>query len=563
MMHYDDYDTYDDDLADSEFGGPVGDFFKGVGKGVAKIGKGAVDLVGKGVKATGKLASDVAGELGKIPVVGPALGATFTLGIGGPFQVAGDIASGKRIDKVALNHLKRQVKAVKAVGPYVQTVISFVPGVGQGISAGIGAGLALADGRPIDQAIIEGVKGAIPGGPLAAAAIDVGVAAMEGKPIEEVAIQAMPLPKSFKDGATSTMRIAKDLANGKRFDKALVNEAVSYLPPEGKKAYRIAAKGIKDPKRLGEIAVDEAIKQLPTAGRKAIVTGMALGEGKKLQALKARAIKSTGFKQSLLNFGRGRARHNKVFGAAAALAAQSTTRLARAGRGRVSASTRGRGRAGRYKKVRPSPKPKMTRAQVSAGIKKILAKQRAGKRLNSLEKLVLKTYKKKLKQTKSKRKSQSAVAKSIKLYAKKISRIKSGKWPRKKKLPPKRAAKRSKRGFLLGLGLMGHRGVSRGVINAVRAQTKGAEKRGFDMALAAQVGMTSKRKAPKLLTPKEKAGYYITRGMAGARPTQKVGMMKALASDFESKSGATVAVQQFLDQRRPWYKKVWGWVTGK
>ena len=56
--------------------------------------------------------------------------------------------------------------------PYVHSVISLVPGVGSGISAALGAAQALADGRPIDEAIVAGVRTAISGGPMAEMAFD-------------------------------------------------------------------------------------------------------------------------------------------------------------------------------------------------------------------------------------------------------------------------------------------------------------------------------------------------------------------------------------------------------
>jgi len=54
----------------------------------------------------------------------------------------------------------------------VHSVISLVPGVGSGISAALGAAQALADGRPIDEAIVAGVRTAISGGPMAEMAFD-------------------------------------------------------------------------------------------------------------------------------------------------------------------------------------------------------------------------------------------------------------------------------------------------------------------------------------------------------------------------------------------------------
>jgi hypothetical protein len=144
----------------------------------------------------------------------------------GPAKMAWDaadnIARGQRIDRALLDAGKNQVDIFKTAAPFAQIGLSFIPGVGQGISAAIGAGLALANGKPITAAFIEGVKGAIPGGPLVQQAVDLG------------------------------MKAAVDVASGKRWDEIALNAVRSRLPG-------------------GE------------AGKIAFDTGLALAQGKKLQ----------------------------------------------------------------------------------------------------------------------------------------------------------------------------------------------------------------------------------------------------------------------------------------
>ncbi len=144
----------------------------------------------------------------------------------GPAKMAWDaadnIAHGQRIDRALLDAGKNQVDIFKTAAPFAQIGLSFIPGVGQGISAAIGAGLALANGKPITEALIAGVKGAIPGGPLVAQAVDLG------------------------------MKAAVDVASGKRWDEIALNAVRSRLPG-------------------GE------------AGKIAFDTGLALAQGKKLQ----------------------------------------------------------------------------------------------------------------------------------------------------------------------------------------------------------------------------------------------------------------------------------------
>ena len=82
------------------------------------------------------------------------------------WDAADSVVSGERIDRALLGAARNQIAMYKAFAPIAQLGLSFIPGVGQGVSAAIGAGLALADGRPITDAMLEAVKSAMPGGPL-------------------------------------------------------------------------------------------------------------------------------------------------------------------------------------------------------------------------------------------------------------------------------------------------------------------------------------------------------------------------------------------------------------
>ena len=138
--------------------------------------------------------------------------------------LAGDIANSvvfKTLSAVANAALKPALTVIKAVGPvlpYVQAVVSFVPGVGTGVSAALGAAQALADGRRIDEAIVSAAKSAIPGGPLAQMGFDAAWGLAHGRPIESVALEALRnrLPndlakKAFDTGlALATAKTAQD-----------------------------------------------------------------------------------------------------------------------------------------------------------------------------------------------------------------------------------------------------------------------------------------------------------------------------------------------------------------
>lgn len=234
-------------------------FFKRLSRGAKSIGR----AVGGTVRAGSK---GISGALRAVPAIGPGLDAVWKLNpIVTPINVAANVVAGKRIDKAVYEGLKERIKAYQDIGPYVQTVISVVPAVGPGVSGAIGAANALSKGRPITEALIEGARGALPGGPLAAAAFDMAVAGIQGKPITEIALNALPIPLSAdqKKMMVSGIMAAKDIADGKRVDEALYDRGKALLPPEAQKALQIGI-AIAQGQKLQQIAAREVPKAIPS-----------------------------------------------------------------------------------------------------------------------------------------------------------------------------------------------------------------------------------------------------------------------------------------------------------
>lgn len=226
-------------------------------------------------KAAAKAAGSVGGALGSVPIIGKGLKGTFDLTLGAPFGVINNVVQGQRIDKVVLGHLKSQLSAVQAVAPYAQTVISFVPAIGPGISGAIAASLALAQGQSITAALKEGVKNSLPGGPLAKAAFELGNAAIQGKPIDQIALAALPLDAEQKRLLVAGISTAKALAHGERVDAALMNNATKLLPPDAQKALTVGM----------ALAHGEVLQAVKSAGVMPAVTkfgglpALAIGKG--------------------------------------------------------------------------------------------------------------------------------------------------------------------------------------------------------------------------------------------------------------------------------------------
>ncbi|UCC72324.1 MAG: hypothetical protein JSV86_18450 [Gemmatimonadota bacterium] len=127
--------------------------------------------------------------------------------------------------------------AKRAVRKYGRTALrlartgaAFVPGVGTGIAAGLGAAEALARGQGWRQALQAGALSAIPGGPLARAAARTGVGLLEGKRLDRAALAAASgaIPggalgrEAFKTGLA--------LARGERLDRAALAAAQRQVP---------------------------------------------------------------------------------------------------------------------------------------------------------------------------------------------------------------------------------------------------------------------------------------------------------------------------------------------
>lgn len=213
-------------------GKAVGSAAKSVGKaagGVAKVAVTPVTVVTKGVSKV----------VGQIPVIGSPLASVVNIA-NSPIDLANAIASGERIDTAVVNNLKSQLKNIKAVAPYAQTFVSMVPGIGTGVSAAIGAASALASGQPISAALVAGIKGALPGGPLAQSAFSIAEAAASGKPLDKVALAALPISPEAKKGIETAVSAARAIAQGKRIDATLADTALAAVPAEYRQATQAA-----------------------------------------------------------------------------------------------------------------------------------------------------------------------------------------------------------------------------------------------------------------------------------------------------------------------------------
>lgn len=196
------------------------------GGGILSVVGGAVSSVGSGIASVGKGAFAIATAVAT-PVAGL---------ITSPIRLASDIAQGKNVLESVKNTVTRDIKNIKGVAPYAQAVISFVPGIGQGVNAAIAAGAALANGQSITSALVAGVKNALPGGPIAQQAFDTAYQVARGANVGEAALAAArnQIPGGPAGKAAFDAGIA--VAKGQNIQQAAVGvvkgAAVNLLPTD-------------------------------------------------------------------------------------------------------------------------------------------------------------------------------------------------------------------------------------------------------------------------------------------------------------------------------------------
>jgi len=214
--------------------------------GFFKFVNNASRVVGVVTKPIAHAIEKTADQIKKIPVVGQVFDYA-TIGINleaHMLNAAVSAAQGKRIDKTAITLFKKSAGEYKKLAHYTQSVVSFVPGVGTGVAGALAAGIALSDGKRLDKVVIEGIKGSIPGGALAQSAFSIAQGAVEGQPIDKIAINALPIPPQTKQALVTGLALTKDLAHGKKLDKALlarIDDATKLLTPELAKAVQIGS----------------------------------------------------------------------------------------------------------------------------------------------------------------------------------------------------------------------------------------------------------------------------------------------------------------------------------
>jgi hypothetical protein len=196
-----------------------------------------VRSVGRAVGDVARVASKAASAVGKIPILGDVARAgigAVRLGLG-PAAVAIDagsrLARGQSLGAALKGAVAGQVNAVRDQLKLAEMVAPFVPGIGTGVAAALGAANALASGRPITEAVLAAARGALPGGAIAQAAFDTALNLAKGKNIGEALLATARDRLPGGPAARAAFDAAVALAQGKRLQDAAFAAAGRILPP--------------------------------------------------------------------------------------------------------------------------------------------------------------------------------------------------------------------------------------------------------------------------------------------------------------------------------------------
>lgn len=475
----------------------------------------AVKTAGREIGHVTKPIQTAAGKVGKaikkVPIVGAPLKAVFDASYHVTFGMVNasiSIAQGQRIDKALMGQLHDAVNDFKQVGPYAQMVISMVPGVGQGISAAMSAGLALANGQPIAEALKAGALGAIPGGPLVQSAVRASVETIQHVAKGEklnlaniaqtaggVAAGALGLPKTASNALMAGIATTGNIVKGQPLDKALTDGAVHALPiPDSAKKAMTEATALsldlahgKRVDRALMARVDGVVGMLPANAplRQNLLNGVKavrdIGQGKNAEQVMMTAIQS-GVGDQLISLG------------AAHL-------------------------------------PQKARDGIKSGIALGTGVVHQAHTAVQLTKVVTG----KLAETGI----QVAKASPVFSEARKIASSKSG-----------------SKGFDLATGILSHQaGIFH--LSTVRNMLQSPhDKMGFDMAMATRIGTVTHPKPHKIPSAAVHAGHAITLGMQTYVPERKAAIMATLQANPSAAAGATVAVKQVAEARSGFIKRI-------
>jgi hypothetical protein len=274
------------DVGRTKFARQIAKAAKDIEKGVGKVGA-AVPMLGTIAKLAsrgsplGMLARSTYGALsaalrGQNVLMGALDGLSGTPLFAAAVKIGGAAIRGENLIAAAKMAAKAGIQDVREAVRLAAMVAPFVPGLGTGVGAALGAADALANGQPITQALIAGVRGAIPGGAIAQAAFDTAAGLIQGKRLDQALLTAARnrLPPGPAQAAFDT---GLALAQGKNVQDAVLTGGAKLLPASPYTADALAfAKRAMKGENLGQAALSTAgqavLKRVQAQGNDLVAT---------------------------------------------------------------------------------------------------------------------------------------------------------------------------------------------------------------------------------------------------------------------------------------------------
>jgi hypothetical protein len=155
-----------------------------------------------------------------------------------------------------------QVDAVREQLKLAEMVAPFIPGIGTGVAAALGAANALAAGKPITEAILSAARSAVPGGAIAQTAFDVALNLARGKNITDSLLAAARDRLPGGPAARAAFDAAVALGKGKSLQDAAFAAGKAIAPSPLAADALDFVKGVANGQNIQNAALSVAGKRL-------------------------------------------------------------------------------------------------------------------------------------------------------------------------------------------------------------------------------------------------------------------------------------------------------------
>lgn len=134
--------------------------------------------------------------------------------------------------------------ALPAAARGLAMIASYIPIYGTALSLVINTTVSLAEGESVDQALVDGIGGALPGQPTSGMVYKAGVGIAKGERLDQVGIDALNLDKSVTDVLKAADEALYSIATGQNITDITYNTVRQFLPPEAQQGMDYARRFI-------------------------------------------------------------------------------------------------------------------------------------------------------------------------------------------------------------------------------------------------------------------------------------------------------------------------------